>query len=110
MNRKSFVFLPGLMALCLASCTKHQAPASPHFLQQHVGEVCVVQFRRDALGVNQTISPLAGEINGVSLILRGKLVAAEGEGLVIEDSLHFRGGTVWVPYHVILSVAPERQR
>lgn len=112
MSHRSLVFLSAWMAFGLTSCTKYHSPAAPNFLKQHVGDFCVVQFRRDALGAgaNLPISPSTGEINGASVTLRGKLLAAEGEGLVIEDSVHFRGGTVWIPYHVILSVAPEGQQ
>lgn len=65
-----------------------------------------MQFRRDALGAAASlpISPTSSGINGSTVIQNGKLLAVEGEGIVIEDSHPPAPSSFWIPYHVILSV------
>ena len=105
MSPKPLVITLAFSALCFASCTKSVAPAVPQFLTRHLGERCEVQFRRDALGAGATvpIPPTTDEMNGAAVAQFGKLIAIEGEGLVIEDALH-PDQTYWIPYQVVLSV------
>lgn len=94
-----------LATISLSSCTKNVAPADPPFLKRHVGEECVVRFRGDALGAGATlpISPTTDSINGADVNQVGKLIAIEGEGIVLEEATPLKR-TYWIPYQVILSV------
>ena len=96
----------GFAAVWMSSCTKVVAPGEPPFLKQHLGEACTVQFRRDALGGAATlpVPPTSAAINGATVAQEGTLQAVEGEGIVIEDSLH-QEKTYWIPYDVILNVS-----
>jgi hypothetical protein len=97
--------LAAAFSLCSTSCTKVVAPARPSFLTKHIGETCVVQFRRDALGGAATlpVAPTTSSINGADVVQIGILRSVEGEGIVVEESAP-RIGKYWIPYPVILSV------
>jgi hypothetical protein len=94
---------PLLMLLCLAGCTRRHANAPSPFLAQHIGEHCTVQFRRDALGSGAPlpVSPLTNGINGADVSMGGELLAAEGDGIVIQ---HSHNGRIWIPNHAILLI------
>jgi hypothetical protein len=106
MNTKHRFMTVALAAILLTSCTKTVAPSDPPFLKRHIGEACVVHFRGDALGAggNSLIPPTTHNINGADVVQVGKLIAVEGEGLVIEVTSPV-SNSYWIPYQVILSVS-----
>ena len=67
-----------------------------------------MQFRRDALGAGASlpIGPTIDSQNGADVSQHGKLIAVEGEGIVVE----YTGPqittvfTYWIPYPAILNV------
>jgi len=85
------------------------------FLRKHVGEYCKVEFRRDALGAAASlpISPTTDEINGAQVVLWGKLLAVEGDGIVVGTSptplVEKSLTTYWIPNHAVLLVSFPRQ-
>ncbi len=101
--------LPRLLAtvalLAFGACSRSGGSGESPFLKQHVGQPCVVEFRRDALGSGAPlpVSPKTDSMNGADVVQVGKLVAVEGRGLILEET-----GTppvsYWIPYPVILSV------
>jgi hypothetical protein len=103
-----------LSSLCFASCTKSVAPANPHFLTRHIGETCVVQFRRDALGAGASlpIGPTVDSQYGANVSQHGKLIAVEGKGNVLESPIDKNTTTLtlWIPYHSILTVMFQRDK
>ena len=75
------------------------------------GTMCVVYFRRDALGLSTTASPLVTTVNSTDLTLGGKLVAINSETLLLERiNEHYRINDVpqpewfWIPRSSILHV------
>jgi len=102
------IAIAALLALGLGACTKQHANAPSPFLRDHVGEHCVVQFRRDALGAaaNLPVPPQTGTINGADVASGGKLVSVEGDAIVIAEPVQGTETTkqVWIPNHSILSV------
>ena len=101
--------LPRLLAaatlLAFAACSRSGGPAESPFLKQHIGEQCVVEFRRDALGSGAPlpVSPKTDSMNGADVVQVGKLVAVEGKGLILEET-GAHPVSYWIPYPVILSV------
>jgi hypothetical protein len=91
--------------LAFAACSKSGGPAESQFLKQHIGEQCVVEFRRDALGsaAPLPVSPKTDSINGADVVQVGKLAAVEGRGLILEET-GAQPVKFWIPYPVILSV------
>lgn len=59
---------------------------SSRLLRSKVGESCVVQFRRDALGTASPnpISPMTGNHNGAETVLRGVLKSVKGDWLILD--------------------------
>jgi hypothetical protein len=71
-------------------------------LRQWAGKNVRIQFRRDALGAAASlpVPPTAGEINGATTCVIGKLMHVERTGLVIGPEEHPK----WIPREVILFV------
>ena len=79
-----------------------------------MGEECVIEYRRDALGAGAAlpIGPEVDETNGSQVCTHGKLTAVEGEGIVVEEALPriTTTFTFWIPFHAILNVRFQREK
>ena len=84
----------------IAGCTKppHEAAS----IEGHVGQNCMVYFRRDALGMaSDSPSPVSTQnLNGVEVVQVGQLVKATPHWIVI----NFHGRELQIPQSSILMI------
>ena len=101
-----------LLCFLFPACQRTTSHTASPYLREHIGEICTVQFRRDALGSGATlpVSPTTGSINGAEVAVGGKLVAVEGDGIVIEGLPPHQANTYWIPFHAILLVEVPKKR
>ena len=108
------LLLLATLVLSLASCSKPGAPPNPSILSRHVGEECVIEYRRDALGAGAAlpIGPEVDETNGSQVCTHGKLTDVEREGIVVERAISQTTTTFtfWIPFHAILNVRFQREK
>ena len=68
------------------------------------GYECEVQFRRDVLGGDTGAAPLINVQNGRELSIRGKLLRADAEWVVIEGSER----RIWIPRANVLLIDAKK--
>ena len=114
MTMKLLTIILTLSILCLTCCSKSVTPTGSLFLRQHLGQTCVVHFRRDALGAGDIFPLEFASIRKNSAIVsdQGKLVAVDSEGIVMEGTTEHGGSNCnfWIPYHAILTVIFQRDK
>ena len=94
------------IALCLfTGCERDAQHQSRDALSSGIGRSCVVQFRRDALGVagSHVIPPQGSDPKMTESEIRGTLSALEGHYLILRQEKT----TIWVPESSILLVRFE---
>ena len=107
---KAFAFVFGIVAVVAAltvttGCEQRAqaaAPAGARLAQMHTRTV-TVQFRREALGMANTVpaSPLTGGINGAQVAVVGKLRSFDDAWLALETE---KDGVLFIPKEVVLLV------
>ena len=93
--------LSAITFLFASGCSQPPPPLRPQ-LQVKIGQPCVVQFRRDALGAAapNPIPPTTGNFNGAQTSMLGSLVAANDLWVAIEVEEY----EYWIPREAILSL------
>jgi hypothetical protein len=89
--------LSAIVALLLAGCGEGASGDGPK-----VGSACRISFRRDALGdaANLPVPVETDTINGVPVTMRGKLLRADRDWIVLEVGSELR----WIPRDVVLFI------
>ena len=66
------------------------------------GDLCVVQFKRDLLGIasERPISPMVGSFQGTELMITGRFLKMDRRWIVLEGK--HAGQELWVPRNNIL--------
>jgi hypothetical protein len=91
-----------VVALCAAILFSGCSNASEPLASLKIGQKCVVQFRRDALGSASPvpISPDTGNFNGAELAIGGTLTKARADSILLSTDT----GEYLIPMPVILTV------
>ena len=107
---KAFAFVFGMVAVVTAltvttGCEQRvqaAAPAGARLAQMHSRTV-TVQFRREALGMANTVpaSPTTSGINGAQVAVVGKLRSFDDAWLALETE---KDGVLFIPKEVVLLV------
>jgi hypothetical protein len=85
----------------ISGCDRAAAATGGH--QLPYGKPCVVQFRRDALGMANPnpLTPTSGGLNGGITMVSGTLVVDHTDWLVLSTA---NGEEMWIPKSVVLLV------